>query len=352
MAKSGIIPAVTRSFSMIRAYLINIIFITFAGAEALAANTLVQSNIKAVPVCVAMAIGTTTLSIAGVLYEENDKRGLRQIFQSVMKISFGPCLLITVLIFIFAPQVVGIFGATEMADLTALALRCFIIGLPIIGVKLFYVYYFQSTRKKALSYYSSVAGECCFLVLSTYVLGRIFGNTGLFISYPVSELLYIVSILVIACIKQKHFPRNVYDLLFLGREFDISSDKTFDVSINDIREVSKLSENAMQFCKENHVDSKKSMYIGLVVEEMVGNIFKHGANDNKKHYVDMKIIVFENSVKLRFRDDCRQFNPKERAEMLTDDLEHNIGIRIVSKISKSMNYTNLFNMNQLIIEIA
>lgn len=351
VAKSGIIPAVTRSFSMIRAYMINIIFITFAGAEALAANTLVQSNIKAVPVCVAMAIGTSTLSIAGVIYEECDRRGLCQIFHSVLKISFGPCLLITAAIFVFAPQVVGVFGATEVADMTVLALRYFIVGLPFIGVKLFYVYYFQSTRKKAISYYSSVAGECCFLVLSAYLLGRMFGNIGLFICYPVSELFYLISIFMIAWFKQGHFPRSVYDLLFLGSEFDIDAERILDVSINNLKEVSVLSEKAMQFCKENHADSKKAMYIGLVVEEMAGNIFEHGADDNKKHYVDMKIIVFDDVIKLRLRDNCRQFNPKERAEMMTDDLEHNIGIRIVSKISKTMNYTNLFNMNQLTIEI-
>ncbi|MCR5775323.1 MAG: hypothetical protein K6G42_09595 [Lachnospiraceae bacterium] len=65
----------------------------------------------------------------------------------------------------------------------------------------------------------------------------------------------------------------------------------------------------------------------------------------------MKIIVEKDSVRLRLRDNCKPFNPKEYAEMLTDDTENNIGIRIVSKLAKEINYSGLFNMNQLMIDI-
>ena len=178
ISKAGVIPAVTRSFSMIRSYALNIIFITFAGAGVLAANTLVQSNIKTVPMCVATAIGTSTLAISGVLYEERDKRGLCQLFRSVFKISFGPCLLIAALVFVLAPQIVALFGARDISALTVLALRCYIVGLPLIGVKMFFIYYFQSARKKLLSYYSSVAGEMVFLVACAVVMNNlIFANS-------------------------------------------------------------------------------------------------------------------------------------------------------------------------------
>ena len=37
--------------------------------------------------------------------------------------------------------------------------------------------------------------------------------------------------------------------------------------------------------------------------------------------------------------------------MITDNPKKNIGIRIVSQISRAMDYNNLFNMNQLTIKI-
>lgn len=96
VSRQGLVPAVTRSFSMIRSYVLNIIVISLAGTSVLAANSLVQSNIKIVPTCLVTAIGSSTLSLASVLYTEKDKKGLKQLLLSTVKISFGPCLVITV----------------------------------------------------------------------------------------------------------------------------------------------------------------------------------------------------------------------------------------------------------------
>ena len=67
--------------------------------------------------------------------------------------------------------------------------------------------------------------------------------------------------------------------------------------------------------------------------------------------MDMKIIALDDGIFLRLRDNCRQFNPRERAGLITDDPKQNIGIRIVSQISRAMDYNNLFNLNQLTIKI-
>ena len=351
VAKSGIIPAAMRSFSMIRTYALNIIFITFAGAGVLAANTLVRGNIKAVPMCVASAIGTTILSISGVLYEECDRRGLRQIFRSVMKVCLGPCLLIAAAMFIFAPQVVAIFGVEDIAEQTILSLRCFCLGLPFICMKMFFVYYFQSTRKRLLSYYSSFAGEFLFVVSSAYLLNRLMGDFGLFICYPAAEIIYMISVVILSWIHAGHFPRCIEDLLFLDSDFTVNEDKIMDISISSPEEVYAVSERAVNFCRSNDIDKKKAMYTGLVVEEAAKNIFQHGQYIAGKNFVDLKIIITGDTVKMHLRDNCRQFNPQERADMFTDDKVHNIGLRIVSGASRRMNYTNLFSMNQFYVEI-
>ena len=146
VSKHGLVPAVTRSFSMIRSYVLNIIVISLAGTGVLAANSLVQSNIKIVPACIVTAIGSATLSLASVLYAEKDKPGLKQLLLSAAKISFGPCLVIAVLTFAFADQIAMLFGVGETVTLVAQALRYFIIGLPFIGIKMFYIYYFQASE--------------------------------------------------------------------------------------------------------------------------------------------------------------------------------------------------------------
>lgn len=165
-------------------------------------QTLLVMIIAELSSSVATAIGTSTLAISGVLYEERDKRGLCQLFRSVFLISFGPCLLIAALVFVLAPQIVALFGARDISALTVLALRCYIVGLPLIGVKMFLIYYFQSARKKLLSYYSSVAGEMVFLVASAVVMGKALGHIGLFLAFPVSEILYIISAVLFKIFRQ------------------------------------------------------------------------------------------------------------------------------------------------------
>ena len=84
--------------------------------------------------------------MASVLYAEKDKPGLKQLLLSAVKISFGPCLVIAVLTFAFADQIAMLFGVGETVTLVAQALRFFIIGLPFIGIKMFYIYYFQASE--------------------------------------------------------------------------------------------------------------------------------------------------------------------------------------------------------------
>ena len=57
-------------------------------------------------------------------------------------------------------------------------------------------------------------------------------------------------------------------------------------------------------------------------------------------------------VVLRLRDDCPYFNVRERFDSLADDdVESNLGIRLVYALAKDVNYINIFNTNTLIIRM-
>lgn len=190
-----------------------------------------------------------------------------------------------------------------------------------------------------------------FLVASAVVMGKALGHIGLFLAFPVSEILYIISVVLIAWIREGHFPCSIDAFLFLDPKFEVEESKVMDVSVHSLEEVVRLSDQAISFCMEKGYDPKDAYYVGLAVEELARNIFEHGADDGKKHFVDLKIIALDDGIFLRLRDNCRQFNPRERAGLITDDPKQNIGIRIVSQISRTMDYNNLFNLNQLTIKI-
>ena len=350
VAQCGIIPAVFRSFSMIRGFLLNNIILAFTGTSVLAAHSLLQ-NIKVMPNSVVMAIGTTTIALTSVLYAEKDTWGLKQIFLSAIKVSFGVCLIIAAASFVFSKPIAMLFGAGEISSLTSQALRCFVLGLPFAGMKLFYSNYFQASSHKKLSYYCSIVGECASIVGCVYVLTKYLGALGLWMSYPVSEVLFMLSLFIIDTFKCKRIPHSLNDLLFISDHFDGENVKIFEQSIHKIEESQSLSQTSIEFCRSNQMDSKSSMYVGLVVEEVATNIFEHN-QDKKEHFVDLKIRIENDAVMIRFRDNCRPFNPKDRIEMLKDDEpEHNIGLRIISRLAKNMEYTHVLSLNQFLIEL-
>ena len=89
------------------------------------------------------------------------------------------------------------------------------------------------------------------------------------------------------------------------------------------------------------------------MEEMAGNIVEHGFNkDNKKHSVDTRVVYKDGDVVLRLRDDCKPFDPEQRQKIADPgDPVKNIGIRMVFKISKKVEYQSLLGLNVLTIRI-
>ena len=74
--------------------------------------------------------------------------------------------------------------------------------------------------------------------------------------------------------------------------------------------------------------------------------------DNGKHSVDVHVNYINGEIMLRIKDDCVPFNPKERASIVSgDDPLKNIGIKLVLKIAKDVNYVNLYGLNVLTIRI-
>ena len=80
---------------------------------------------------------------------------------------------------------------------------------------------------------------------------------------------------------------------------------------------------------------------------------EHGfTKDTEKHSIDIRVVHKNNDIILRIKDNCRAFNPLERTTILqTDEITKNVGIRLVNKIAKEMNYQSLLGLNVLTIKI-
>ena len=86
---------------------------------------------------------------------------------------------------------------------------------------------------------------------------------------------------------------------------------------------------------------------------MAGNIIEHGfPKDRRRHSVDLRIVFKNGDIMIRFKDDCRPFDPQERQLMMTpEDPAKNIGLRIVFRIAKEHSYQNLLGLNVLTVKL-
>ena len=62
--------------------------------------------------------------------------------------------------------------------------------------------------------------------------------------------------------------------------------------------------------------------------------------------------IKNDDVILRIKDDCAPFDPGERRQLAEgEDITQNIGIRMVFKISRDVQYQNILGLNVLTIRI-
>ena len=88
-------------------------------------------------------------------------------------------------------------------------------------------------------------------------------------------------------------------------------------------------------------------------EKMAGNIVMHGfAKDEKKHLIDIRVVHKNDDMILRIRDDCVPFDPGERNGLTeSKDPFRNIGIKMVYKSARNVEYQSVLSMNVLTIRI-
>ena len=90
---------------------------------------------------------------------------------------------------------------------------------------------------------------------------------------------------------------------------------------------------------------------GLVTEELAIVIGKHGFNDGKPHNINARLLAKGDELIIRMRDDCEPFNLTEYYQIVHEDIEQGVGMSIIMKLSKDVQYTNTLGTNNLIVRI-
>lgn len=137
-----------------------------------------------------MGIGQGMLPLVGYNYGAQKKERVGEVVVKAGLLSFMWGAVCWVVVTLFSPQVMSLFNAD--ADFLAggeLAIRIFALGFAAIGLQSNLSFFFQGIGKGVPSLVVASSRQLIFLIPCLLIIPGIFGLTGLWLAYPISDFL-------------------------------------------------------------------------------------------------------------------------------------------------------------------
>ena len=302
-----------------------------------------------------IGVGLTAAMVAGMILGEQDRSAAEALVKISVKTALVVGAILSVLVFAFADIIAGVFGSAdgrEMVELAARGLRFYAVSIVIYGLNIVFINYTQGMRRMVISNVFSFLQGFVFLVIPAFLLSGALDTDAVWLAYILTEVISLILIIVFAAIGKRGLPNSARDFMFLKEPFGVDEDKLFEVSITDKDGIIPAAEAINEFCTAQGAPSKVGTLTSLFVEELSNNIVDYGFADGKKHSIDIRVMNLKEGWTLRFRDDCKQFDPTAWIKLhQSDDPTSNIGIRMVCGMAKKVDYLCTLELNNLTIRL-
>ena len=359
--KNGMPRAISMISRTIGPILLNIIVINIdissnSGMTALS----VQRSISFFVASIGWGICGTVLMLEEMNYNNKNISELKAVIGYALKSILLFVVTFSLLLYIASPYIARIFltGWKEddnLYQLSIVSLRYFVLSLPFVAINISFASYIQSVGKMMVANIINVFVECVSLVSACYFLTRIRDYYGFFAGFFVGEAMLSLVICLYVIVNRLIHKKEKYSLYFIKEGCINENDRIMEATITSVDDVMALSEKAYNLCQGTHLTNSQIYKISLAIEEMAMNVFKHGiTKDNKKHYIEIRVVVSDTNAIITLIDDCKKFDITKKLlswAIDKDAPEKNMGIRTIMLIASKVIYTNTMNINNLQIII-
>lgn len=334
-----------------RNIVLNKVWMETGGAIALATYSVIASS-----VCLLDAVVTSTLETciitSSIFVGERNNGDLTNLIKILFTRVWPIYLVLVIIQDTSAPYICSFFSNDNaVIELSITFMRLYlcstifeIISTPLISI------YTVLDHKKFANIFNILH---CLIIHPIFAMSfkKLFGLYTVSYGYIFTEVISLIILIVFTCIKQKKLINKFSDFVLFKENYDVPK---YSITISEENEVVNISKDIIDFCESNNIEPRRSKITGLCIEEMVINIFEHGftKKETKNKKVDVFLLVENETVSIRIRDNSIAFDPTSRNTIFNpEDPCKNIGIRTVSKLSKEMTYQNMFGFNNMIIKI-
>lgn len=339
----------------VRAIVINRVLLTYAGEPGLSAQS-AFGMISGLFLAFALGVGSVVRMLSSVFYGEGDTDSLYRLLRIGTNRMIPLSLIVTVAVMLLSTPISLLFfpdRASEVFRLTRQLFMIYAVCIPLIVVAQIICNFLQATGHNRYVNLLSIFDGFFFAVVPALILAPRMGALGVWLANPIGIVLTLLMSFGYVFVYWKRKPRTREEWMLLPPDFGVPDEDRLDLTITSVDDVVNTSAHVQSFCEDHSVDAKKSAYAALCLEEMAYNIVKHGFSaDRKKHNTDVRVVYENGRILLRIKDDCRPFDPMERAAMLNgEDVTSNIGLRMVMGLSYDVAYYNLMGLNVLSIRL-
>ncbi len=339
-----------------RGMVINRVLLRYAGNDGLSAMS-AFNMVCGFLIAYCLANGSIIRMLISVFAGEEDKYSMRAILRIVLTKGMAMAAAFAVFILAISPFISDIFfpdRASNVYKLNHQLLIIYAICIPLILLCQVSTNYFQAMDHRLFVNIISVFDGFFSMVIPALILAPVLGAFGVWIANPIGIVMTLLLTPVYAVIYWKHVPRNLDEWMFLKPGFGVSEDCVLDIVVHDMEGLMLASAQTQDFCVNSGMGKRTSYYSALCLEEMAGNVIRHGFTaDQKKHSLNSMVINKGDRIMLRIKDDCIPFNPLELSELTSEKGSYdNYGIRMIYKIADDVTYQNMLGLNVLTVTFS
>lgn len=358
----GLPGAISQLCLALRGFILNYIIQRYVGADGLAAYSAIFS-FSSIYWCVPAGVSSAVMVLGSVFAGEEDRVGLKVLMKTFLTKGVGLAVLAAVIESVLFYPFTSIFFHDPLSDVYRMTLLGFALypfytplSTFIAGFSNYYHCLSHERIVRFLSVSDGIVGVCLF----TFLLVPRLGMAGVWTGQVLGSVFNVFIIVIFAFIYNKKPPINLDRMMCFDRDFGVPDDNRIDITVHSMDGVVDISEQVWAFCKKHGIGEKRSYYSSLCTEELAGNIVSHGFKDQKAHSIDIRVSYINEEIVICFKDDGIPFNPEEASRLFfaegigphkNESDFHNIGLHLVSRISRLMTYQNTFGLNILTIYV-
>ena len=307
---------------------------------------------------VGKGVAATSRLLTSVSYGEEDGRSITSIMKTVFTKGLMIAAAASVVTFLLSDTVAGLFYSepgSPVFQMTAKALKIGAAVLIFETIAVVFSNYFQAIDRTVIVNIMSVLEGAGAMIPLGLLLIPNYGVDGNLLAFLIGYVIIALCGPVYAIFFWKRWPRNLSEWVTISPNFGAADDERLEASIHSLEEAVSTAKQVGDFCRERNIDEKKAVYSSLALEELCLGIIKERfeTDPKKKHTIEVRIVHKGEDVFMSLKDDCKPFNPKDRAELVNpqDDSPKSISIRVFMGIVKETDYQLTLGINVFTVTI-